>query len=724
MQLKQKNMKLGAAFLFVVFGLLFFALIARFFYIEATGQAGGEVLAAKIEKKYEKQRVLEAKRGSILDTNGEVIAEDTASYTLFAVLDKKMKPNYVADPKRTAKELAKVIDMDEAHIYTLLIKDKKQVEFGNAGKDISYEVKSNIEKLKLPGIAFSRENKRFYPNGVFASHLIGYVEKDEKTNEMIGKMGIEKFLNKELKETDGKLTFDGDKWGFSLPDSKENVIAPVNGTNVTLTIDKKIQTFLEDSMSKVQEKYDPEQIIAIVSNPKTGEILAMGQRPTFHPKTKEGLTDTWRNLAIEEPYEPGSTMKIFTLAAAVEEGAFNPNDTFVSGSYKIKGTKPINDHSGMPSGEKMTFLEGIQRSSNVGVVTFAMDHLGEDKLRDYLTKFGLDRLTGIDLPFEKTGTIQYKYKRDKAMTSVGQASSITAIQQIQAASAIANNGKMMKPYVIKKLTDPSTNKTIQKTTPTMAGQPISAETAKKVREYLGTVLTAEHGTGKKYKIDGYEVAGKTGTAQFSTSDGISRGGGNYIFSFLGMAPLDDPELVVYVAVKKPKLKAGEVGSDPVAEIFNPVMKSSLRYLNIEPAHIPNQTSEKISDYTNQPVKSAVENLGKSGYEVVTIGKGTTVINQAPKAGTVLLEGEKIIIRTEGDMLAPDLTGWSLRDVMKLASIAKLKLNAAGNGYVESQNFKVGTIMKEADYFLVNLKKPGDIVQEEMEPKDKEDEVVD
>ncbi|WP_028392950.1 penicillin-binding protein [Bacillus cihuensis] len=723
MQTKQKNMKLGAAFLFVVFGLLFFALVARFFYIEVTGQAGGEVLAAKIEKKYEKQRVLEAKRGSILDTNGEVIAEDTASYTLFAVLDEKMKPNYVVDPKRTANELAKAIDMDESDIYALLTKDKKQVEFGNAGKDISYDVKSKIEKMKLPGIGFTRENKRFYPNGVFASHLIGYIEKDEKSNEMIGKMGIEKFLNKELKETDGKLTFDGDRWGFSLPNSKENVKAPKDGADVTLTIDKKIQTFLEDSMSKVQEKYDPEQIIAIVSNPKTGEILAMGQRPTFHPKTKKGLTDTWRNLAIEESYEPGSTMKIFTLAAAVEEGVFNPNETFVSGNYKIKGTKPINDHSGMPFGENMTFLEGIQRSSNVGVVTFAMDRLGEEKLRDYITKFGLDRITGIDLPFEKTGTIQYKYKRDKAMTSVGQASSMTAIQQIQAASAIANNGKMMKPYVIKEVTDPNKGETIQKTNPTMAGQPISAETAKKVREYLGTVLTAEHGTGKKYQIEGYEVAGKTGTAQFSTSDGLSRGGGNYIFSFLGMAPLDDPELVVYVAVKKPKLEVGEAGSDPVSEIFNPVMKSSLQYLNIEPANIPNQTSEKISDYTDQPVKSTVENLQKSGYEVVTIGKGATVIDQAPKAGTILLEGEKVIIRTEGDMFAPDLTGWSLRDVMKVANIAKLKLNVAGNGYVESQNFKVGAVIKEADYFIVNLKKPGDIVQEEIEDKDQEDEVV-
>jgi penicillin-binding protein 2B len=713
---KQKNMKLGAAVLFALFSLLFFVLLGRFLYIGITGTAGGEVLAAKAEKKYEQQRVIEAERGSILDTNGEVIAEDTTSYTLIAILDESMTtnsndPQHVTNPQMTAKKLAEYIDMDQSDIYEQLTNEEAfQVEFGSAGRDLSHEVKQKIEQLELPGIAFTRDYKRFYPNGIFASHLIGYVEKDSETNATVGKLGIEQMLNSELEETDGKVTYDSDSWGLLLPNSEESVTAPQNGNDVTLTIDKKIQTFLEDSMSKVQEKYNPEQIIAIVSNPKTGEILAMGQRPTFHPATKEGLTETWHNLAIEESFEPGSTMKAFTLAAAVEEGVFNPEETFVAGTYPVKGTSPITDHSGIPRGQTMTYLEGIQRSSNVSMAKL-LEKMGEETFRKYLTKFGLDKKTGIDLPFETGGIIQYKYERDKISTSFGQATAITPIQQIQATSAIANDGKMMKPYVIKEITDGDTGKTIKQTKPTVAGQPISAETARKVREYLGTVITAERGTGKKYNIEGYEVAGKTGTAQISENGQLLTGKNNYIFSVLGMAPKDDPQLVMYVAVKQPKLGATAVGSDPLSDIFNPVMKSSLQYLNIEPNNLEDKKATKIEDFTDQPVKSVSETLKKTGYEVVTIGKGESVIDQSPKEGTVLLEGEKVILRTEGNLLAPDVSGWSLRDVMKLANVAELTLKTSGTGYVAKQSIPAGKALKADDTFTVELKSPEDLAKD-------------
>ena len=726
---KQKNMKYGAVGLFLLFVLLFFALVSRFLYIEVTGQAGGEVLAAKMEKKYEKKRTIEAQRGSIVDRNGEVIAEDTASYSLIAILDKDA--SHVEDPEKTAAELSKYIDLSEEEIYKILTKKTAsgtpyQVEFGTAGRDLSNSVKLKIEKLKLPGITFNRDSKRFYPNGVFSSHLIGYVEKDPDTNETVGKLGIEKYLNAEMKETNGEVKFESDRWGLLLPNSKESVTAPKNGSKVALTLDKKIQTFLEDSMSKVQEEYKPSEIIAIVSNPKTGEILAMGQRPTFHPKTKEGLTDTWHNLAIEESFEPGSTMKAFTLAAAVEEGAFNPNDTFVTGSYKVPGTTAIKDHSGIPAGKRITFLDGIQRSSNVGIATIAMDKLGADKFREYLTKFGFEKPTGIDLPFETAGIIQYKYKRDKASTAMGQATAITPIQQIQAASAIANDGKMMKPYVIKEITDGNTGKNTKTTKPTAAGQPISAETAKKVREYLGTVITGKHGTGKKYKIDGYEVSGKTGTAQYSEGGKIVRGASDYIYSFIGMAPKDDPELVMYVAVKQPQLKDGKAGADALSAIFNPVMKNSLQYLNIKPTNIQSQEAGKLEDYKGQNGSTVAASLKKAGNEPVLIGKGTTIVEQSPKAGTTLLEGEKVILRTDGNMIAPDMSGWSLRDVMKFANLAELQLNTAGSGYVSKQNIKVGKVIKKGDYCIVELKHPSQLTKKSKKQSDEksEDEVSD
>ncbi|CAH0346887.1 penicillin-binding protein [Bacillus sp. CECT 9360] len=710
MQIKQKNMKTGAALLFVLFALLFFVLIGRFLYIQTTGRAGGEALAAKVEEKYEKQRVIEAERGTIYDAKGEVIAEDTSSYSLQAVLDKKM-PNHVVDPEMTARQLAKYLDKDKQYFYERLTKKgSDQVEFGTVGRDITHEIKGKIEKLNLPGITFGRDTKRFYPNGVFSSHLIGYVENDNK-GEVVGKLGVERFLNSDLKEEDGALKYDSDFWGVLLPGSEEKITPPKNGKDVTLTIDKKIQTFLEDSITKVQNEYKPEQIIAIVSNPKTGEIVAMAQRPTFHPQTKEGLTDTWHNLAVEESFEPGSTMKTFTLAAAVEEGKFNPTATFTTGSYKVPGTKPINDHSGIPKGKQITFLEGVQRSSNVGFSTLAMEGIGSEKLRQYLTDFGFDKPTGIDLPHEATSKIQYKYKRDKISTAFGQASAITPIQQIQAASAVANAGNMMKPYVIKEISEAGNDRVIKETKPHVAGKPISAETAKKVREYLGTVITAKNGTGKKYKIDGYEVAGKTGTAQMSGPGGLYlTGSENYTFSFLGMAPKDDPQLVMYVAVKQPELKGGKVGADPLSEIFNPVMKSSLQYLNIKPSNFDKKELKKIDEYSDQPVEEVVQQLKEAGYDAVTIGKGNNVADQAPKAGSVLLEGERVIIKTDGEMTVPDMHGWSLRDAMKVASLAKLDLNTAGSGYVSKQNLKPGSIVNEGDYCIIELKKPEDILK--------------
>jgi penicillin-binding protein 2B len=431
----------------------------------------------------------------------------------------------------------------------------------------------------------------------------------------------------------------------------------------------------------------------------------MGQRPTFHPTTKVGLTDTWRNLAIEETFEPGSTMKTFTLAAAVEEGVFNPNESFVAGTYKA-GSGKIGDHSGIERGKSMTFLEGVQRSSNVAFATLAMDKIGAETFREYLTKFGFDKKTGIDLPNEITGKIQYKYKLEKVTTSFGQGSTVTPIQQIQAASAIANDGKMMRPYVIKSISDQDNGKTLKTTKPKVTGQPISAETAKQVRDYLETVISAKKGTGKKYAIDGYQVAGKTGTAQIAGPTGrYLEGKNNYVFSFLGMAPKDDPQLVMYVAVKQPKLGVSYVGADPLSEIFNPVMQNSLQYLNIKPSEVKKQKANKIKDYTNQTESSAVKELKELGYDVSTIGSGRKVLDQSPKAGSVLLQGEKIILRTEGEMKVPDMKGWSLRDVMKLAKVAKLDLKTEGTGYVSKQSLEAGKKVNEGETFNIELSQP-------------------
>lgn len=712
---KQPHMNAGAAVLFVIFSLLFFILIFRFVSIQVTGEVHGQALAAKAQQKYKNEKVIEAVRGTIFDRKGEVVAEDTTAYTLVAILDdsvttNKKKPKHVTDPAMTASKLTKYIEMSESEIYNRLNKKGPfQVEFGKAGRDITNQTKREIEELKLPGIIFLRDSKRFYPNGIFSSHLVGFVEKKEMKDKKIitsGKLGIEKTLNEELTGKNGSLSFESDLWGFLLPDGEKKITPAQNGDNVYLTIDKKIQTFVEDAVNRVEEEYKPKNIIVVVADPKTGDILGMAQRPTFHPTTREGLDKSWHNDVVEKPIEPGSTMKIFTLAAAIEEKKWNPNELYKSGSYKVtEKSGSIGDHNGRQGWGTISFLEGIQRSSNVAVAKLVNEKIGTEKFREYLTAFGFDKQTGIDLPNEAVGKIQYQWPIEKITTSYGQGSTVTPIQLVQAATAVANDGKMMKPRVIDKVVDSTTGKIVKETKPEPAGQPISAETAKEVRDVLETVITSEHGTGKSYAIEGYKVAGKTGTANLTENGKYLAGANDYLFSFMGMAPKDDPKLVVYVAVQQPEVDHYYKGSIPVSTIFKSVMKSSLQYLNIKPASLEKADSSSVPDISGKDAAEAKKLLESKGFETVIIGNGNQVEDQLPKADTIALEGEKVIIKTSGVKTYPDLTNWSLRDVMKLAQITDVKLNKAGSGYVTKQNLKPGSPINEGENLIVELETP-------------------
>lgn len=705
---KNENINKGAAILSIIFALLFFVLLCRFFYIQVTGKVDGQVLAVKAEEKYTNKVSLEASRGMILDRNGEVLAQDTSTFTIVAVLDEELttnakNPRHVVDKEETARKLAPLLDMKESEVLAILKKDRKQVEFGPKGRNISFSKKQEIEALELPGIAFIRDTKRFYPNGDFASYLIGFAIKEK--NKTVGKLGIEAYLDEYLQEEDGYVEFKKDNYGFKLPTSDDDIVAPDNGNNVYLTIDQKIQTFLEDAMNETVEKFNPKKIIAIVANPKTGEILAMSQRPSFNPNERNIIN--YYNDVLSYSYEPGSTMKIFTLAAAVNEGVYNGEETFQSGTYAVKGSKPIKDHNNKGWGV-ITFNEGVQRSSNVAFSIIAKEKLGFETFYQYIERFGLTKKTGIDLPGEATSRINYKYERDKLSTAFGQGSAITPIQQIQAATSVAGNGKMMKPYVIDKIIDPDTNKTLIDYEPEVVGEPITSETAKKVRDILETVVSSENGTGQVFQIEGYEVAGKTGTAQIYENGKILRGRENYIFSFLGMAPKDHPELLMYIAVQQPELEVTEAGNAPVSFIFKTVMKNSLEYMKVKPDNKPKPKSSEtdigyvLKDYENRKVEEVKEELNRESIEVITIGEGKTVLNQYPFPNTHVIANERVLVRTDGKVKMLDLTGWSLRDVYKLATLLKLNINIDGNGYVIDQSIEVGAEVKEGATLTVKL----------------------
>lgn len=718
---KQPNMNVGAAILFILFCLLFFVLLFRFVSIQVTGEAAGQPLAAKAQQIYNKNGVLEAKRGTIYDRNGEVIAEDTSSYTVVAILDESMKPNYVSDKEKTARELAKYLDLAESEILRILSKEGQfQVEFGRAGKDIPLQTKQEIEELKLPGITFVRESKRFYPNGVFSSHLIGYVDTKEGETIPVGQLGLEKSLNDILTGENGSINYSSDLWGYILPDSEQKITPAKDGQDVYLTLDKKIQTFLEDALNQADEQYKPAKMVALVADPKTGDILAMGQRPTFHPKTREGIEKTWLNEAVEVSYEPGSTMKIFTLAAALEEQVLNLNEQYQSGSFKpTKNSDAIRDHNKVGWGS-ITYLEGFQRSSNVAIAKIVQEKLGFDTYREYLTKFGFENPTGIEIPNETGGKIVYNYPLDKVTTGYGQGTAITPLQQIQAATAIAGDGRMLKPQIIDRVVDPASNKTVKKSEPEVVGNPISEGTAKKVREIMETVITSPKGTGyERYNIEGYDIAGKTGTANLTQNGVYLHGKNDYVYSFMGMAPADDPELIVYVMVQQPRIDNSSDGYKPVSLIFKQVMQNSLQYLSIQPTEVEASKTIEIPNVMGLSVENGVSALQDLGVNAVVLGNGTEIVKQLPAKGQPLLEGEKVIVQTNGDITLPEMKGWSLRDVMKVANLAKLQLNISGSGYVSQQNLAAGTKLKEGDYLVVQLQTPD--TKEEIVDVDEEEE---
>ncbi|PYF07013.1 PASTA domain-containing protein [Ureibacillus chungkukjangi] len=703
----------------VIYGGLFFALFIRIFYIQSSGTVNGQQLEARAAALYGKDAVLTAERGKILDRNGGIIAEDTLSYRLVAVVNPKAtvdedKPRHVIDPEKTAKVLANYISMEESEIYKILTKKLAdgrtpyQVEFGVAGRSISHELMTAIKKEELEGITFASDSTRYYPNGPFASHLIGFALKEEQEDgsfHTVGKMGLEYTYNKELTGKNGSMQYESDIFGYLLPNSEKMVTPAENGDDIYLTVDKTIQNFLEESMTDVYKEYNPESMVAVVADPKTGEILAMSQRPTFDPDTREGL-DSWNNIVIESVIEPGSTVKTFTLATAIETNNWHPNAFYQSGSYTLYGDT-IRDHNLRGWGQ-ITYLEGFQRSSNTAMANM-LEYIGNDTLIDYFKKFGFGQKTGIDLPGEASGTLLTNNPIEYVTSSYGQGSTFTPIQLVQAMTAIANDGEMMQPYVIDKIVDSATGDVVKDEKPTVKGNPISKETAKQVREILASTVTSEAGTAKSFAIEGYDVAGKTGTAYIPRTDGsrsyLTGNKNNYLYSFLGMAPADDPQLIVYVAVKKPKLEATEVGSQPVSEVFTSVMQNSLKYLNINPEDVAQVETTKIKDYIGESAEGAKIELENAGVTPIIIGDGGEIIAQYPEKDLAITKGSLVFLKTEGSVTLPSFENWSLRNLLVYKMMSGLSIEIVGEGFVESQSVSENTVIGEGSPIVVQLRTP-------------------
>jgi penicillin-binding protein 2B len=710
--IKLSKINLRAVLLLGLFFLLFSFLFSRIGYIQVKKTVNGQGLIELAEERWTKTQIIEGKRGTIFDRAGSTLAEEIPSYTMIAILDENSKKR-VDDPKRTAEKLAPIVERTVEELEgRLSLEGRFQVELGTGTKNLSLEKKREIEALGLTGIIFRKEPRRYYPKQTFASHVIGYTERDMSKV----RMGLESSLNEYLVQEDGRIEYLSDRKGIKLPAIEEIVTSPKNGQEVYLTIDSNIQMSLEQVMTQVEERYAPERMMAIVADPKTGQILAMSNRPSFNPNFYEEITN-YTNYTISSRFEPGSTMKIFSLAAAIEDKVYNGAEVYQSGSYQIGGRR-IRDHNRLGWGE-ISFDEGFQRSSNVALSILALEKLGPERLYYYLDQFGFRQPTGIDLPNEANSLIADSYRVDAATTAFGQGSAITPIQQVQAATAIANGGMMMRPYIIDRIVDSNTGEVVEKTEPDMVGQPISSSTAKQVLELMESVVIAPGGTGKPYYIEGFEIAGKTGTAEIADPNGggYLSGQGKNIYSFLGVAPKSDPKLIVYVAVDQPKITEYEQGSTPVAEIFTTVMKHSLQYLNISPKASSQGLSNNgdgilLGDAIGKNVADVKATFTDKGLDVHVIGSGNKVKVQTPVSKTKLLQGEKVIIVTDGPSYSmPNIEGWSLRDVMKLAQSLDLNANLVGSGFVISQSILPAGEIRKGDYLAIELALP-DFFREE------------
>ncbi|HLR22878.1 MAG TPA: penicillin-binding protein [Pseudogracilibacillus sp.] len=715
---KNKKTNIVATIGMVIFLAIFLIITGRFLYIQITGEANDVALLDWAEAKRSASMELEADRGKIYDHNGMILAYNRPTYNVYAVLDEEYTENqpeqmHVTDTKKTAEKLAPLLDMKPGKLKEKLdegIKEGRfQTEFGTKGKFLTEEEKEDVQKLELPGIYLMENASRYYPNGMFASHIIGFAKNEGKDNDIVGKAGMEKEENKLLNGKNGHLSYHRDKHNKKLLNSDEVIEEPENGKEIYLTIDQKIQTLLEDVLSQVDDKYNPKRITATMMNAKTGEILAMSSRPSYNPNEPNDI-ENWFNDAVSTPVEPGSTMKIFTWAAAIDSDSYNGDEFYESGQYKInERVQPINDHNQGEGWGTITFDEGFRRSSNVAASKLVWEKMGEETFLDYLQDFDFEKETGIDLPSEVAGKISYNYPSDKLRTAFGQSSTMTPIQQMKAASAISNKGKMLRPYVIDKIVDPDTDEVIEQSEPKVVGEPISEDTADKVVDLMASVVNEKDGTGHKFKLDDYSMAGKTGTAQIPNDHGkgYMQGRENNIFSFIGMAPEDDPEILMHVSVTQPSLKDTDAGSDATAFIIKNVMSNALHYLNIEPDkddEVKKVETIEAPETEGKNTKKVKKDLKDAGVETIVVGDGKKVKQANITPGEKLYKTKRVILITDKPVM-PNIKGWSQRDATKLADMLGLDVEIEGSGFVTKQSIKPDTKIKDQTLLKLELKPP-------------------
>lgn len=629
MFIKEKQLRIKIVLIIVV--VLFLVILGRIFYIQVFSYNKLNNLALAL---WQRNLPITADRGRILDRNGKVLATNITTTTLYVV------PSQVTNKEDTAIKLAEILDCDKNDILKHLNKKTSLEKVNPEGRQLDSKTADKINSLNIDGLYLLKEAKRYYPYGDVLAHTLGYVGIDNQ-----GLSGLELQYDDYLTGKDGSIKYVSDGKGKRIKLSEEYE-KPQNGMDIYLTIDIDIQLALEKELKNADTKYSPEQALGIVMDPNTGEILAMGSRPTFDANNYQDydLEVINRNLPIWKNYEPGSTFKIITLAASLEEKTINlfEDHYYDSGSINVEGARIKCWKSGGHGAE--TFLEVVENSCNPGFVVMGQK-LGTEKLYNYIKDFGFMNKTGIDLNGEAKG-IMFDLDKigpvEQATIAFGQGISVTPIQQVTGVSAAINGGSLYQPYILKYISEPETDDIILENKPNKIRDVISKETSEMVRFTLESVVS--NGTGKNAYIENYRVGGKTGTAQ-KVNNGIYMSG-NYIVSFMGFFPADKPEYVVYVAIDHP-IGVTQYGGTVSAPIAKNIMKNIISIKNISPSKEvkPREYTWLDTKYVKTPnvvgkTKKEASTLLK-GFKIEYSGTGETIIYQEPDAGIYIKENSTI-----------------------------------------------------------------------------------
>lgn len=702
--------------LFVFIAVVFVLLLARASQLSLQKKIDGINLKEFANSRTTKKETILAKRATIYDSKGEALAQNIYSYTLVAYLSSSRGEGYyVKDKEYTAQKLSELTELDYEYILKQLSKeDTYQTYFGSKGKNLTEITKEKIEALKLAGIDFIESQTRYYPKGDFLSYILGFATQDE-SGKIIGKMGLESQFNDILTGRDGYKLFQKDLKGYKIANTKEEVSEAVDGKDIYLTIDTNVQFFIEQALNEVKQKYSFEELNIVVADATNGKILGISSTTSFDPNKRN--IKNYLDPNISTAIEPGSTMKIYSYMAAMESGYYNGNDTFTSGVYTTLDGTEIGDWNRKGWGD-ITFDRGFALSSNTGVVHLIKNHMDGKFLKDYYKKLGFGSKTGIfesDTSSvrdkkETAGKLDFKYETEILNAGFGQGILTTSVQNIKALTSIANDGILLQPYIIEKIVDADGNVVVQNKKKEL-GRVASKKTTDKIKDLMEDVIM--EGTGSNYRMDGYGLIAKTGTAQISSTNGTGylTGENDIIRGFAGMFPKDDPKVIIYATLKRPEKQS----VSPLVYVVKEVVTNVSKYLNIYDDADCNTEKVKnhiIKSYYNKETEKIVSSLTNNGIVPIVIGTGNKIISQYPASSSVVTNDEKVfLITNDAVRVMPNVVGYAYKDVKTLFELLGIKVTLNGIGYAVSQSVLPDTVLTDSLEIVVDFKEKFNLTNE-------------